>query len=178
LFTCRWQELRSSWLTNAYITSTIDAYASLLQEAQVRNYQRWPILGKYVWPNQFVGQTYAEEINYLKKWITDRLAWMDSNIPGDCDWITAINENQSGVEFYPNPCHSEVTFQFGDHAESKRLRITNVLGVEIFNADFSGTEYKWDGRNSRDQEVPAGVYVITVTDAAGIVLLQKRLIRG
>jgi hypothetical protein len=33
-----------------------------------------------VWPNEFIGGSYLEEINYLKDWISNRLVWMDGEI--------------------------------------------------------------------------------------------------
>jgi len=33
-----------------------------------------------VWPNTFVGETYQEEVEFLKEWLTERLTWMDANI--------------------------------------------------------------------------------------------------
>jgi hypothetical protein len=50
--------------------------------ALTRNFNRWPILGTYIWPNYYVGQTYDEEYEYLKQWISDRLTWMDTAISG------------------------------------------------------------------------------------------------
>jgi hypothetical protein len=41
------------------------------------NFKVWQILGVYVWPNNYVGKTYQEELNYLKEWIKSRLTWMD-----------------------------------------------------------------------------------------------------
>jgi hypothetical protein len=58
----------------------IDSLALYLDEAQERNFRRWPILGGHVWPNTFVGETYQEEVEFLKGWLTERLAWMDANI--------------------------------------------------------------------------------------------------
>ena len=37
-------------------------------------------LGQYVWPNDFVGDTYEEEVDFLKTWLTTRLTWMDDNM--------------------------------------------------------------------------------------------------
>ena len=51
--------------------------ATLLQESQVRNFEKWPILGVTVSPNWYVGDTYAEEINWMKEWISNRLAWIE-----------------------------------------------------------------------------------------------------
>src|SRR5205823_6792642 len=45
----------------------------------VRNYQKWRILGTYVWPNWYIGKNYQNEINWMKQWIAGRLAWIDGN---------------------------------------------------------------------------------------------------
>jgi len=55
-----------------------------LGSAQQRNFQKWNILGTYVWPNYFIGNSYADEIQILKTWISGRLNWMDANMPGNC----------------------------------------------------------------------------------------------
>ena len=55
----------------------IDATAADLEDAQARNFERWPILDEDVWPNAFVGGTYAAEVDYLTEWLVDRLAWLD-----------------------------------------------------------------------------------------------------
>ena len=44
----RWDSLRDDELSNARITFLIDSMAAGYAEAQVRNYQQWPILGQYV----------------------------------------------------------------------------------------------------------------------------------
>ena len=61
---------------------SIDSYYDTLNnlENAERNFQRWPVLGEWVWPNQFVGSTYEEEVNYLKDWLNQRLIWMDAQI--------------------------------------------------------------------------------------------------
>ncbi len=82
LLKTRWQELRGSAFSEASIMSKIDMYTSKLNKANAinRNFQTWEILGVYVWPNNFVGNTYQEENQYLKSWIKDRLIWMDGAI--------------------------------------------------------------------------------------------------
>ena len=48
----------------------IDLLISELEtsDAIKRNFERWPILGQWIWPNSYVGTTYESEINYLKNW--------------------------------------------------------------------------------------------------------------
>ncbi|HWN93452.1 MAG TPA: FN3 associated domain-containing protein, partial [Methylomirabilota bacterium] len=40
--------------------------------------ERWPILGAVVDPEYFAGKTWEEDIQYMKTWITNRLAWIDA----------------------------------------------------------------------------------------------------
>jgi hypothetical protein len=44
---------------------------------QVRNFERWPVLGVTVSPNWFVGETYADEITWMKSWTSNRLEWIE-----------------------------------------------------------------------------------------------------
>ena len=78
----RWAELRGGQLSTERVMGHIDSVATLLnQEAQQRNFTRWPILGEWVWPNAYVGQTYQEEVDYMKNWTSERLAWLDETFP-------------------------------------------------------------------------------------------------
>jgi hypothetical protein len=60
------------------LAAWIDQEAAALQQAQQNNYQRWLILGESVWPNSEVANTYQGEVAFLKSWITQRIAWMDT----------------------------------------------------------------------------------------------------
>ena len=76
----RWWELRQGPFSTEHITNMIRRYADLLDEAQQRNFQRWQILGSWVWPNHYVGQTYQDELDYMTWWIEARLDWIDSQM--------------------------------------------------------------------------------------------------
>ena len=78
----RWKTLRENQLALTKILSLIDDYARLLDTAQRTNFERWPILGEYIWPNRFVGNSYEYEINYLKQWLKVRFSWIDSQFFG------------------------------------------------------------------------------------------------
>ena len=76
----RWKELRSGPLRNEKLLADIDAKVVEMGGAVQRNFTRWRILGTEVWPNNFVGNTHEEEIEYLKDWLLKRLKWIDENI--------------------------------------------------------------------------------------------------
>ena len=70
------------WSDEALLADS-DATALLLEDAAERNFERWPVLGEYVWPNDFGAEdrsTYAEEVDDLRDWLTDRAAWIDQQL--------------------------------------------------------------------------------------------------
>lgn len=64
------------------ILEKIDGYAAYLNEAQETNYSIWETLGVYVWPNPVIYESYPEEVNHLKDWMTRRIEWLDEELPG------------------------------------------------------------------------------------------------
>jgi hypothetical protein len=74
----RWGELRRGVFDPTRILARVDEMAAQLDDAQARNFRRWPILGRRVNPNDFVGRTYEEEIRWMKQWIQKRIAWIDN----------------------------------------------------------------------------------------------------
>lgn len=73
----RWSDLRAGPFATDALTGWIDETTGDLDEAQVRNFDRWPILDRDIWPNATVRGSYAGEVGYLRSWLTDRLAWLD-----------------------------------------------------------------------------------------------------
>jgi len=67
----RWFDLRRTTFSLDNLFATIDRLAEEVEEAQVRNTQRWPSQGP-----RFGGL--AGEINHLKEWLTQRVHWIDS----------------------------------------------------------------------------------------------------
>ena len=126
---CRWTDLRTSILSDSYLMTYIDSMATILTEPAIRNYNRWPILGVYVWPNNYVGNTYQEEITYMKNWILARTAWMDANMFGTCSSL-GIDNSKSFVEIVPNPAQTHIT-------------VTGLpVNSNIVLTDFSGKTIK------------------------------------
>ncbi len=78
----RWGALRGSTLSTASVRSKVDGYIDVLDRsgALKTNFDTWDVLGNYVWPNVFIGDTYIEETDYLKGWISNRTVWMDGAI--------------------------------------------------------------------------------------------------
>ncbi len=166
----RWYELRNGSFHSDSIDIFLENSKSYLEEAQQRNFQKWQILGEYVWPNNFVGQTYQQEFDYLKNWITKRLIWMDTNISqiGEPDHTendnNEANLNSYKIEAFPNPFFSNTTICYRLNSQSNvSLKIYNILGQEIktlLSRNQTANEYaiKWDGTDDLGNIVANGIY--------------------
>jgi len=81
-FKDRWNYLKDNGYFDAFF-QRLDDTAKMLEKSAEMNFGKWPILGRYVWPNAGnVSQrtTYQSEIDYLKDWLTRRFEWMDKEI--------------------------------------------------------------------------------------------------
>ncbi|MCX7424226.1 MAG: CotH kinase family protein, partial [Planctomycetia bacterium] len=90
----RWTELRRGIFSDERVMQDIDDTAAYLDEAQQRNYEHYDtvplaynpagdtglynVLETCIWPNFFVAGTYEGEVDVLRLWLQDRLAWMDA----------------------------------------------------------------------------------------------------
>jgi hypothetical protein len=130
---CRWTSLRQNTLSDSTLLDYIDSMASILEIPAQRHYQKWPILGNYVWPNNFIGTSYQAEINYLKTWIQNRTSWMDTNMFGSC--TASISEpNAAPIKLFPNPTSSVVTISgLPNYGE---LILIDLFGKQILTIPY------------------------------------------
>lgn len=79
----RWNSKKTE-LTTLFTTTAQAQFTELSDNAKV-NFDRWQILGTYVWPNAAGYQnrtTYESECQYLTDWMQKRIDWMDSAVSG------------------------------------------------------------------------------------------------
>lgn len=138
---CRWTELRADKLSTPRLMAYIDSVAAILDEPQQRNYEIWPILGTYVWPNNYVGNTYADELTYFKTWLTNRLAWMDQNLPSVANPICQSVQGGGNVVISEVNYHSDNGLDSGDWIELHNTTGSpvNVAGWVLKDAGITNT---------------------------------------
>ncbi|MBN1926199.1 MAG: CotH kinase family protein [Prolixibacteraceae bacterium] len=93
----RWANLRDSTLSSNNVINLIDSLTNTIHAEVPYNFTKWDILGKFVWPNHFIGKTYTEEIHYLKNWLINRLNWLDYTF-GRTPFFAESVQNISGPE--------------------------------------------------------------------------------
>ncbi|MBB5396521.1 CotH kinase family protein [Mucilaginibacter sp. AK015] len=74
----RWQFLKANGIPAMY--KNIDQTQAYLTLSAHENFSTWNILDTYVWPNPVVLGSYPREVAQLKAWLTQRVAWLDSNL--------------------------------------------------------------------------------------------------
>ncbi len=126
----RWQQLRTKELSNTRINYVIDSMTLALGDAPNRNFQKWKILGVYVWPNPFIGATFDSEITYLKSWLTNRIAWIDGQI---ATFPVGQQEILDKISVSPNPSVSGFNFTYLlKNPQTVNLLIYNELGQVVY----------------------------------------------
>ena len=133
---CRWEALRETSFHNDAILGFIDEQATLLRPSIDPNFDRWEVLGNYLWPNPLpIANTYTEEISLLKEWLIARLAWLDDNIGGTCQMSVSTTELEKNAPFevFPNPAVNQISILMDEELVSKvdRIAMINTLGQRI-----------------------------------------------
>ncbi len=175
---CRWEELKQTVLSVNYLHNYCDSMEIYLTEGTGRNFQKWPILGTYVWPNPSpIPTTYSGEITELKTWISSRWSWMNANIPGTMSGCnptdvpsTAASSSMSTSGAYPNPFTNEINFSlYLATADAITVTVYNSLGqAVIVPAIIDGTTGTNQIRIILPEDLPAGMYVMHVENAGKV----------
>ncbi|MFM7400497.1 MAG: PKD domain-containing protein, partial [Bacteroidota bacterium] len=118
-------------MSDARLGYVIDSMANILQEASTRNFNYWPILGTYVWPNPGpLPVTYSGEIQKLKDWIGGRTAWLDfafsQNLPQLDAGFTATPVNALVWQFSATPGW-QYHWDFGDGTTSGEMAPSHIF---------------------------------------------------
>lgn len=165
-----WKGYRNSILSDIHMDNVIDSLTTLLADAQQRNFSAFPVLSQYVWANNYVGGTYANEINYLKTWISDRMAWMDSKLDGFMyPYSTPLNADLEGMDLqiYPNPVVNEFSMALNVDRDSElRIEVLNVLAQTSYQANFDlvhGSQTLYFGEDMVNLAMPqSGIYILNL----------------
>jgi hypothetical protein len=181
-FSCRWHELRSNRFSDEIIFGYIDSLVVALEDPVRDNFRRWPVLGQYVWPNSFIGNTHEEEIRYLKNWLFDRLHWMDANINESCveaiDWQKEIDLK---LNIYPNPFREELNIEMEkSSAWIKKIWIFDIGGKLVWSKDQgndSSNSINWNGKRNNQISASKGIYLLKIELNDGY-SLYKRVVKN
>ncbi|MCF8380069.1 MAG: CotH kinase family protein [Bacteroidales bacterium] len=165
---CRWKELREGPLATDSLLQFIEENRDIIEEAQMRNFERWPVLGSYIWPNNYIGPTYNAEMQYLKTWLIERLYWMDTNMVGICypDGMGNNFDNGLFTKVFPNPFRDEFNVELiTNNFVTARMFVYNSVGNLILETDINSEQTNQVSL----QGMPAGFYFYKLTSGQKLI---------
>jgi hypothetical protein len=174
---CSYEEYRMDILNTDSLFNYIDNMGALVQNAQSRHFQKWPILG-LSGPAPDLGEvpdTYLGELESLKNWIGIRLDWLDENIAGLCTSTGLIEYNTiTELKIYPNPAVDELLVNFSLAASSMvSIRMHNQIGSEVMSQEY-GLQNEGQHQFKIDTaELSTGLYHLKIE--VGTEVLTKKI---
>lgn len=108
----RWKEVRSSFLNTTSLYATMDSAQVVLKDPLTRNFQKYPLMGRKIWPNYYVGSTLSDEVNWLKNWMQGRLTWLDAQMALFDSPILGNEPREASTTLYPNPSNGLFNWKF------------------------------------------------------------------
>ncbi len=170
----RWKALRAAQFSTPNLFGLIDSLAAVVAESQVRNYERWPILGVHVWPNYYyTSSSYVDEVNWMKAWISKRVDWLDKAF---APLGTAVAETAERLPLanhlepnYPNPFNPSTTVRYATNARQLvTVGVYDVLGRRtatlVNDVQPAGTyAVEWNASG-----LPSGVYYCRMTAGSNV----------
>ncbi|MCF8414610.1 MAG: CotH kinase family protein [Crocinitomicaceae bacterium] len=165
---CRYDDLRRNILSEAYMHNKIDSIAAVVNESQDWHYLTWGHMGAATGTGevQAPSQTYAEEVQRLKDWLTRRVNWLDINMPGTlngCSFAGLEEISSVSFEVYPNPFSSTLYLNF----ENKNLDKGQILMRDAAGRIVS--QFSIDSPQLQEQveltglgELQSGIYFVEV----------------
>ncbi|MEN8202530.1 MAG: CotH kinase family protein [Bacteroidota bacterium] len=171
---CRFLELQQNLLSYQYLNNYIDSVAVLVEVAQQRHYEKWPILGRNVGTPELGSQpqSYDGEVDKFKQWIMERLVWLHYNMPGECVVSEAENSLASGpgLRLYPNPATDFLVVE-SDLAFSE-IRIYDASGKVVYTEHCGKATFR---RIAVDQW--SGLFILEVTGTGGTITRERFISR-
>lgn len=163
---CRWDFLRQTVLSETSLFNFIDTQAAYLQGAQQRHFERWGNLGSNTGTPEVEEDvfTFEAQIQRFKNWISSRLLWLDSAIPGSSSNCNLSQNTTASRQFQllPNPAHDEVRLV-------NQNTITNGE-VHVVLIDMQGRKVMDKYLTANDSilqlsQLTPGIYQVIIVDA-------------
>lgn len=135
----RYRFLRTNAFSRAKLMGKILEYKELLVESQERNFERWDVLGHYVWPNWFIADSHQEEIEWMMGWLDQRLDWIDGQLGEPYTMMHYWNFN---THEYLEPTYTindaSLTIIEGSATEITTDSGQDFAGINARNGDMAG----------------------------------------
>ena len=169
---CRWDDISANLYNDDQVFQILDSSIQVMNSSIDYNFERWPVLGEYVWPNYFIAETHEEEIDFMQDWISERLIWMDQQWGAQCV-VTGeeqrVIEAQASMSIIPNPSdlsHARVQFSAPLSGEYQ-LILFDMNGRQVYQRIYNVLPGSRDINLEDLSYLSSGVYLMRVSGQDG-----------
>jgi hypothetical protein len=177
---CRWTKFRNSIYRDENVLGIIDSCVNVMGDAVERNFNKYDILGKYVWPaKEPIPATFMEEVWNLEDWLIEHLYWMDDQWYGKCQNPTDIEAYTSEmfVKVYPNPSdfsNIRIELNTGNSLSGVSVELTDINGKQIERFVVPHTvNGQYNMQLPDHSHLPPGLYLIKVISREQPIVVRK-----
>lgn len=109
-----WDKARQSSINEQHLVDYINKLEENLQESQKLNFIRWPIMNEIVHENAVVWGDYAAEVQNVRRFLTERLLWMDNKLGytyeprGIKENLIDFNQSYQVFSMSGQPCNGDM----------------------------------------------------------------------
>jgi hypothetical protein len=138
-------------LSKEALLQVVDNYASEINQSQRLNFMRWNILNTLVHQNPRTYGSYEGEVDNVRKYISNRMDWMDKKLAYSPKTGMSEISNLSNIAIYAQAD----AICFANVSEPLDIIIVDIAGRVIFSKSV---------KENTSVSVPKGMYIITVSD--------------
>ncbi|MDR0542167.1 MAG: CotH kinase family protein [Dysgonamonadaceae bacterium] len=143
------------YITEEKLLQVVDNYAMEIDRSQQLNFTRWDILNQRIHQNNPPAGSYSGEINAVKKYIQDRLIWLDKKLA----YVPDPNNTDPGMGLPPQISHIRA---WVNNRQIHLDGINDPVRVEIINLTGQTVEQQ-QAVKAFTCSVPSGAYLIRIT---------------
>ena len=140
------------FITEENLLDVVDYYANEIEESQKLNFMRWNILNTKVHLNPNTYGSYAGEVDNVKRYIRNRIVWMDARLSYAPSSTPPVTYHEMTVWAYAGH------IQINGVETATLVEIFNVVGTRLYANTIHGHTII----PFRD-----GVYIVRLTDGNG-----------
>lgn len=94
----RWKQLLKAGIEK-HLTDYVTNTAALIDQSQQKNFQLWNVLNKRVYNEQFLFDTYAEGVDFLRDYVTARIAFLTESFKASGE-VSHIDDIADGGVYF------------------------------------------------------------------------------
>ncbi len=145
------------------LLAVVDSYAAEIEQSQTLNFKRWNILNTKVHQNPVVWKTYKAEVDNVKRYISERIIWMDNKLSYIADAVTPTLSTNVYLWSESKVLHLEGL------SEKCAIKIFDLRGQVISEFESTG--------ESLSTSLNSGVYLVQIIQQTGDIQTLKCMVK-